>query len=270
MSKSIVQIDDLELSEYDIYKEAMYEGRPFTGTAISDGDGLHEEWTFVGGNGHGRWFSEYSNGQLCEEVFLDNGEVISEREWNKKGQLIHKMDREPLLDQIFDANGHLLKETTKEHHWTFYANGTRHEDYDYLSSKVTVFDDTGIWIVKGILTDKYWVLSPEKMTFNDDCWFKNYMSILKADFEDNYPYFIIWLKNISEIRSEIICSLIENEDLHFKYNGIKLAREYRIKDAIPLIEKQLQIKKCPPATNNTSYGWSVGYFAEQVLRDLKG
>ena len=93
--------------------------------------------------------------------------------------------------------------------------------------------------------------------------------VLSFSDEDNYPYFIIWLKKISEIRSEIICSLIENEDLRFKYDGMQLAREYRIKDAIPLIKKQLSIKKCPPATQKKSYGWSVGYFAEQVLRDLK-
>ena len=269
MANNIVQIDDLELSEYDIHKEALYEDKPFTGTAISDEDGIHYEWPFVDGNGHGRWFATYSNGQLMEEIFLDHGEVISEREWNKNGQLTHKMDSDPLLDQEFDANGHLLKETTEEHYWTFYDNGTKHGDYNYLTSQVTIFDEAGVWIVKGILTDKYWVLSPEKMTFNDDCWIKNYLSILKADFEDNYPYFIIWLENIPHIRSEIICSLIENEDLRLKYDGMNLARKYMIKDAIPLIEKQLSIKKCPPASENRSYGWSVGYFAEQVLIDLK-
>ena len=84
------------------------------------------------------------------------------------------------------------------------------------------------------------------MTFNDDYWSGNYLSILKADYEDKYPYFLEWLKNKSEIRSEIICSLIENEDLRFEYDGMNLAREYRILDAIPAIEKQLTIKEFPP------------------------
>ena len=84
------------------------------------------------------------------------------------------------------------------------------------------------------------------MTFNHDRWSSNYLSILKADYEDKYPYFLEWLKNRSEIRAEIICSLIENEDLRFEYDGMNLAREYRILDAIPAIEKQLTIKEFPP------------------------
>ena len=176
MSEKIVQIDDLEGSDYDLYYENKYEGEYFTGTAISD-DGVHTEWTFVNGNGHGRWFSVFPNGQLNEETFLDDGEVISDREWNREGQLLYRFDSEPLLEQKFDANGQLLEERTeehywkfndngqllveetKEHKWTFYANGTKHEDYDYVSSQATVFDDSGVWIVKGKLkkiNDRYW------------------------------------------------------------------------------------------------------------------
>ena len=242
MSEKIVQIDDLEGSDYDLYYENKYEGEYFTGTAISDDDGVHTEWTFVNGNGHGRWFSVFPNGQLFEETILDDGEVISDREWNREGQLLYRFDSEPLLEQKFDANGQLLEERTEEHYWKFYDNGIKHEDYDYVSSQATIFDDSGVWIVKGKLEkihDRYWDNSLHAMTFNDDHWSGNHLSILKADYEDMCPYFLEWLKNRSEIRSEIICLLIENEDLRFKYDGLYLAREYRILDAIPLIEKQL-------------------------------
>ena len=242
MSEKIVQIDDLEGSDYDLYYENKYEGEYFTGTAISDDDGVHTEWTFVNGNGHGRWFSVFPNGQLFEETILDDGEVISDREWNREGQLLYRFDIEPLLEQKFDANGQLLEERTEEHYWKFYDNGIKHEDYDYESSQATIFDDSGVWIVKGKLEkihDRYLDNTLHAMTFNDDHWSGNYLSILKADYEDMYPYFLEWLKNRSEIRSEIVCSLIENEDLRFKYDGLYLAREYRILDAIPLIEKQL-------------------------------
>ena len=242
MSEKIVQIDDLEGSDYDLYYENKYEGEYFTGTAISDEDGVHTEWTFVNGNGHGRWFSVFPNGQLFEETILDDGEVISDREWNREGQLLYRFDSEPLLEQKFDANGQLLEERTEEHYWKFYDNGTKHEDYDYVSSQATIFDDSGVWSVKGTLEkihDRYWDNTLHAMTFNDDHWSSNYLSILKANYEDMYPYFLEWLKNRSEIRSEIICSLIENEDLRFKYDGLYLARGYRILEAIPLIEKQL-------------------------------
>ena len=183
-----VQIDDLEGSDYDLYYENKYEGEYFTGTAISDDDGVHTEWTFVNGNGHGRWFSVFPNGQLYEETILDDGEVISDREWNREGQLLYRFDSEPLLEQKFDANGQLLeekteehywtfndngqllKEETKEHKWTFYDNGTKHEDYDYVSSQATIFDDSGVWIVKGTLEkihDRYWDNTLHAMTFND-------------------------------------------------------------------------------------------------------
>ena len=242
MSEQIVQIDDLEGSDYDLYYENKYEGEYFTGTAISDENGVHTEWTFVNGNGHGRWFSVFPNGQLFEETILDDGEVISDREWNREGQLLYRFDSEPLLEQKFDANGQLLEERTEEHYWEFYDNGTKHEDYDYVSSQATIFDDSGVWIVKGKLEkihDRYWDNTLHAMTFNDDHWSSDYLSILKANYEDMYPYFLEWLKNRSEIRSEIICSLIENEDLRFKYDGLYLARGYRILEAIPLIEKQL-------------------------------
>ena len=242
MSEKIVQIDDLEGSDYDLYYENKYEGEYFTGTAISDDNGVHTEWTFVNGNGHGRWFSVFPNGQLFEETILDDGEVISDREWNREGQLLYRFDSEPLLEQKFDANGQLLEERTEEHYWKFYDNGIKHEDYDYVSSQATIFDDSGVWIVKGKLEkihDRYWDNTLHAMTFNDDHWSSDYLSILKMDYEDMLPYFHEWLKNKSEIRSEIICSLIENEDLRFKYDGLYLAREYRILDAIPLIEKQL-------------------------------
>ena len=285
MSEKIVQIDDLEGSDYDLYYENKYEGEYFTGTAISDDNGVHTEWTFVNGNGHGRWFSVFPNGQLYEETILDDGEVISDREWNREGQLLYRFDSEPLLEQKFDANGRLLeerteehywkfydngqllKEETKEHKWTFHANGAKHEDYDYVSSQATVFDDSGVWIVKGKLkkiNDRYWSDTIDSMTFNHDRWSSNYLSILKADYEDKYPYFLEWLKNRSEIRAEIICSLIENEDLRFEYDGMLLAREYRILDAIPVIEKQLTIN-----LEHSRDPMSVACFTGTVLDDLK-
>ena len=101
------------------------------------------------------------------------------------------------------------------------------------------------------------------MTFNDDYWSGNYLSILKADYEDKYPYFLEWLKNKSEIRSEIICSLIENEDLRFEYDGLYFAREYRILDAIPLIEKQLV------NLEHSRNSMSGACFTGTVLDDLK-
>ena len=48
MANERVLIDDLELGEIDIYKDAIYEDKPFTGIAVDDDDGIHTEWTFVG------------------------------------------------------------------------------------------------------------------------------------------------------------------------------------------------------------------------------
>lgn len=270
MANKQIPLDDLELSEIDIHKEALYEGEPFTGTAVDDDKGIHTEWTFVDGNGHGRWFSVYPDGQLQEEIMLSHGEIISERVWNKLGMLIHKADSSPLLEQDFNNEGILIKEMTDEHLKLFFNDGIKQADYDYLASAVTVFDHSGKWIVRGKLTNKYFVLSREKMEFNDEYWTENYISILKDDYEEFYPYFRIWLKDKNDLQEQIIFALIENNDLRIKYDGILLAREYGLKSAVSLIEKQVSIKKYPPSMDNKSYGWSVGKVAEQVLQNLKG
>lgn len=268
MANERVLIDDLELGEIDIYKEAMYEDKPFTGIAVDDDDGIHTEWTFVDGNGHGRWFSLFPNGQLQEEIILDHGEVISERIWNKDGGLIHRMDSSPLLEQDFDNEGNLLNERTVDYLRTFYVNDIKKADYDYLSSSVTEFDHSGNWIIKGKLTDGYLVLSRENIEFNDNYWTEKFISILKDSYEDFHPYFRIWFEDKSGLQSKIICEMIENKDLRLKYDGMLLAREYELRDAIPLIEKQITINKRPPSTENTGYGITVGHLAERVLRDL--
>ena len=270
MANKQIPLDDLELSEIDIYKDALYDGEPFTGTAVDDDKGIHTEWTFVDGNGHGRWFSVYPDGQLQEEIMLDHGAMISERIWNKSGMLIHKADSSPMLDQDFNNSGILIKEKTDEHLRLFFNDGVKQADYDYLASSVTVFGHSGEWIVKGKLTDSYFVLSRDKMDFNDEYWTENYISILKDDYEEFYPYFRIWLKDKTGLHEKIIFSLIENKDLRIKYDGVLLAREYGLKSAVPLIKKQISIRECPPSTENKSYGWSVGNMAQQVLKDLNG
>ena len=269
MANERIPLDDLELSEIDIYKDALYEGKPFTGTAVDDDKGIHTEWPFVDGNGHGRWFSVYPDGQLQEEIMLDHGEMISERTWNKAGCLIHKADNSPFLEQNFNDKGILINEKTDDYLRLFFSDGVKQSVYDYLSSSVIIFAHSEVWIVKGKLKDKYFILARENMDFNDEYWTENYISILKDDYEEFYPFFRTWLKDKKGLQKQIVCTLIENTDLRLKYDGMLLAREYGIKSAVPLIEKQVSIKKCPPSTENIGYGRSVGYMAEQVLKDLR-
>ena len=80
-----------------------------------------------------------------------------EQKFDANGQLLEEKTKEHYW--TFYDNGQLLKEETEEHKWTFFDNGTKHEDYDYVSSQATIFDDSGVWIVKGKLekiNDRYW------------------------------------------------------------------------------------------------------------------
>ena len=43
------------------------------------------------------------------------------------------------------------------------------------------------------MKDKYFILARENMDFNDEYWTENYISILKDDYEEFYPFFRIWL-----------------------------------------------------------------------------
>ena len=47
MEEKEVLFDDLETSDWDIFQEAMLDGEPFTGVAVSDWKGVHSEYHYV-------------------------------------------------------------------------------------------------------------------------------------------------------------------------------------------------------------------------------
>ncbi len=63
--------------------------------------------------------------------------------------------------------------------------------------------------------------------------------------------------------------MISDDELHIKHQGICLARDYDVKEAIPIIEAEANNEKTPSPFNNMSYGCSIGRLAKMALEDLK-
>ncbi|MBR4240938.1 MAG: hypothetical protein IKR97_01825 [Eubacterium sp.] len=272
MEEKKISFDDLETSDWDIFQEATLDGKPFTGVAVDDYNGVHSEYHYVNGNGHGRCFSVFDNGQLQEEIILNHGETLSERTWTKEGLLIELYDKEPLLRQEFNEKGILLTEEKDEYLHIFRNNGKMLAEYDFKSNRGVYYDWEEVWTVKFVIKDRRFILSREYMTFNEERWEQCYRDILCNDYRELLPLFLKWLEDENmpyEKRSKIICSMISDEELHIKYEGICLARDYSVKEAIPLIDSEKNNRKTPTPFQDMSYGYSVGYLAKTVLKDMK-
>lgn len=272
MDEKKVSFEELETSDWDIFQEATLDGEPFTGVAIGDYNGVHSEYYYVNGNGHGRCFSVFDNGQLQEEIILDHGDTLSERTWTKEGLLIELYDKEPLLRQEFNQKGVLLKEEKAEYLHKFRENGKMLADYNYITNQGVYYDWEEEWVVKFIIQDRGFILSREYMTFNEERWEQCYRDILCFDYQEMLPLFLKWVEDENmpyDKRSKIICAMISDEELHIKHQGICLARDYTVKEAIALIEAETNNKKTPSPLKNMSYGYSIGRLAKMVLEDIQ-
>lgn len=68
-----VNFDEIETSEEDIFRNAKYQGKLFSGIAIADDGKVYSKYRYNNGFGDGCSFSVYENGQLEGEWFMENG-----------------------------------------------------------------------------------------------------------------------------------------------------------------------------------------------------
>lgn len=88
MEDLLVNMDDLETSDWDIFLNVTYNGKPFTGKAFDRTENFYSEYSFKNGLGHGKCFSIYSNGNKMEEFEMFEGTQIGEAfSWYDNGQL---------------------------------------------------------------------------------------------------------------------------------------------------------------------------------------
>ena len=263
----------MESSEEDMFIEVKYKGLPFSGTAYEHTERFHSEYSYLNGFGHGRCFSVYTNGQLYEEFFLDNGIKIEEKTWYENGIMQEYFRRAPLLWQFWNNEGILMLEETNEIKKEWYSNAklkglfTKKNEYVF-------YGGDGEWAVKINTDDNYIVMDKNKMTFNTRYLEDNYMELLED--HDFYKYFIIWLMDLEHAKKEeVICNMIKSNNLSVKYDGINLSAKYKIHNAIPYIKLEIDNDEIPPpiydlrGVSSLIYAHTISQRASIALKELE-
>ena len=267
-----VFIDDLKISNESMFGGVTYNGVPFTGTAYEHSDRFHSEYSYKNGFGHGRCFSVFENGQLHEEFYLDNGETTESTSWNENGIKRDYFRKSPLLHQFWNESGVLLieeNETTKKE----WYNTSKQKSSLVKKSEFIYFSESGQWVVKIKTHHDYVVLEKKQMLFNEPYINDHYMDLLQ-DY-DFYKYFILWLIDLDgKTKAKVICSMINSNTLWHKYNGINLARQYKVKEAVPLIKLEYDNNKYPPkirdirGTSTVGFADTIAERAQIALREI--
>ena len=239
-----VLIDNLETSVDSMYVDVKHNGQPFTGIAYEYCDRFNSEYSYVNGLGHGRGFSVSTNGQLLEEFYLDKGEMIELSRWNEAGVMREYFRWNPLLRQLWDEAGLLLMEEDEATKKEWYKSSKLKSLL--IKKKEFVYNsENGEWVVKIKTQHDYVVLAKGEMLFNEPYISDNYMALLQD--HDFYKYFILWLSDIeNSAKAKVICSMINSTTLWHKYDGINLACQYKIKEAVPIIKLESNNNERPP------------------------
>ncbi len=284
-----VNFDEIETSEEDIFREAKYQGKLFSGTAIADDGKVHSEYRYNNGLGEGRSFSVYENGQLEGEWFMENGETITETQWYENGTVRLYFQKEPLLQRFFDRNGNKIKEITQDYDKKWYKSGELKIEYDKIKKESVYYVKNGEWVVKSKLKEKIDWKDPYSYIFNDYYIKTHYMELLEDS--DFTPYFIQWLpkppkkkkiffpfkKRLQETEQyiqQIICDMIASDNMNIKYDGICFAQRYTIKKALPLLKQSLNCNEKPKYWGDETdglwktYSYTVAERAKMALKDL--
>ena len=89
MSGLRVSLDQLDLDEEEIYQNARYQGKPFTGTACGEEGQEVYEIPYENGSAHGRCVWRYKkSGKLSTEDFVEHGTIIKSTSWYSPGDVV--------------------------------------------------------------------------------------------------------------------------------------------------------------------------------------
>lgn len=162
--------------------------------------------------------------------------------------------KEPFLQRFFDRNGNKIKEVMQNYTKKWYSSGELKIEFDNIKNESVHYAKNGEWIAKYELKEKVDWKDPYKYIFNEQYIRSHYMELLEDS--DFAPYFIRWLpeppkkkklffsfkKRFEETEQyiqQIICDMIDSDNMNIKYDGICFAQRYMIKKAIPLLKQSL-------------------------------
>lgn len=294
-----VRLDQLETSEEDIYREAVYQGRPFTGVAWDDDGQETCEIPYVDGEAHGRCVWRYKNGRPSLDDLVDHGTVVESTSWYPPGDVVHCRFAGGVR-RYYYKDGTLGLERGGDYERGYYPSGAlrdeRYRDGDG-GTRSAWYGEDGVWAVRGRQEPKKLGqrLPPEpEYEYNDEYLRAAYLKLLETP--DFTHYFLDWLfqrteakpggrfrrwaqdnrpKTLSNQGRAMVCAMIEYDDLRVKYRGVTMAGQYRVNEARPLLEKALLVRETPPPCysltgGGSSYGWTVSQAAQKALSLLGG
>lgn len=286
-------LEELDLDDEDLYKNAMYQGKPFTGTACGT-DGQEEyEIPYENGMAHGHCLWRYSkSGKLSGETFAEHGQVIKSRSWYPPGDILYR---------DFDENGlrYYYRDGTlaidRREGWVreYYPSGNLKNERiaEPAETRYVWYGEDGVWAVRWRqeAKDPGKRFPPDQESeYNDDYIRENFLKLLESA-EDFGGLFFHWLfrdapkkfpfreRDTSKLSAEgrkMVCAMIEYKDLRVKYRGITMAGQYQVEEARPLLEKAQWIREKPPGSwavtgGGHEYAWTIGEAARNALAKLR-
>lgn len=289
-----VPLDQLETSEEDLYREAVFQGRPFTGLACGDGGGELCEIPFVDGMAHGLCVWRFQNGRRSLEERAEHGVVVESTAWWPPGDVI-RCRYAGGVRRYYLQDGSLAVEQSRDWEREYYPSGVlrnqRRTEADG-SLRGAWYGEDGVWVLRwrqGPPEPGRRVRTDPETEYNDAYLQKHYLKLLERP--DFTHHFMDWLfqrmeprpkpwfqrrsqdkrpKTLSPEGRAMVCAMIEYGDLRVKYRGVTMAGQYRVEEARPALERALLVNQTPPGEYHVtgggmSYAWTVSQAAARAL-----
>ena len=252
-----VDINDIDTSEDSIFIGAIYQGIPFTGVAYEETEKSYFECPFLEGNAEGRCFERLENGTLIDEALFHNGIEVEERSWFSDGQLSRVYIAEPKFVQEFRADGKKRYEYVKGVARYWYKNGMLREELDFNTLRGKYYSVNGQWLFDMKLDELgFFVTSRSNYVFNNEYIQSHAIELLND--QDFYKHFLNWLPEyregydgyvapvvLEETQKQIIIEMIESDNSRVQFEGICLADNFHLVEAISAIRKAAKCNIVP-------------------------
>lgn len=291
-----VPLGQLDTDEEDIYRNAFWQGKPFTGVAWDDDGRETGEIPYVEGMAHGRCVWRYKNGKLSLEELADRGSVVESTSWWPPGDVVHCRFAGGVRRYYFQ-DGTLALERGEDWEREYDSAGVlRNERYleEDGSLRGAWYGADEVWAVRwrqGPREPGRRVRPDPETEYNDAYLRTHYLKLLECpsfthhfldwlfqQMEPRSTFFQRWVqdkrpKTLSAEGRAMVCAMIAYEDLRVQYKGVTMAGQYRVKEARPLLEAALSRNVTPPPERHVtgggvSYGLTIAQAARRALSRL--
>ncbi|MEY8386958.1 hypothetical protein AALC17_06595 [Oscillospiraceae bacterium 38-13] len=292
-----VPLSRLETSDEDLYQDAVYQGRPFTGTAWGDDGGERFEIPYVDGRAHGRCVWRFKNGKPSLDERAEGGVVVESTAWWPPGDVV-RCRYDGSVRRYYLQDGSLTLERGPDWEREYYPTGVlRNERHTEPGGSLrgSWYGEDGVWAVRwrqGPPEPGRRVRPAPETEYHDAYLLSHYLKLLEHS--DFAHHFLDWLfqrmepgpkswfqrwkqepRTLSPEGRAMVCAMIEYDDLRVKYRGVTMAGQYRVEEARPALKRALLVNKTPPGEYHAtggghSYGWTVAQAAARALARLDG